>query len=92
MTDLISSGQLKQEARLLFALLDAVDSERLIVGAQNQTRWTALKARINSGASYENEAHESYELLTALSDFGSIGGTWMESRWRTIDARMRGGD
>ena len=91
MTDMISIGQLRQEGRLLFALLDAIDSDDLIVGTQNQMRWKALKTRVNSGASYEDESIESYELLSDLALSRSLKGTWMESRWRTTDARIRAG-
>jgi len=93
MTHAIPLKEICQEARLLFALLDAVDSEDLIAGMPCQTRWRALKARINSGAShYENEADESYELLVEIGSSGAISGTWIEKRWLTTSARIQGGN
>ncbi len=92
MTDTISYGQLRQESRLLFALLDAVASEGRIIGTENQTRWLALKSRINTGATYDEESAESYELLADLAHAGALRGTWIESRWLTIEARIRAGE
>lgn len=89
MIDSISSEQLRQESRLVFAMLDAIYSEGLIIGTENQTRWMALKGRVNTGASYDDVSFESYELLTEVAHSGAIKGTWMENRWLTIDARIR---
>lgn len=49
MTDTISYGQLRQESRLLFALLDAVAGEGRMIGIEQQTRWQALKSRVKTG-------------------------------------------
>lgn len=91
MTDSICSGQIRQEARLLFTLLDAIDSEGLLMADQNQTRWSALKARVNSGATCEEESDELYAVITELAHSGAIRGTWMERRWLTTEVRIRGG-
>jgi hypothetical protein len=92
MTDTISYGQLRQESRLLFALLDAVASEGRMIGTEHQTRWQALKSRVNTGASFEEESPESYELLADLAHTGALHGTWIESRWLTLAARLQAGD
>jgi hypothetical protein len=89
MTDKISYGQLRQESRLLFALLDAVASEGRMIGTEHQPRWQALKSRVNTGATYEGESTECYELL---ADLARLRGTWVESRWMMIDTRIRAGD
>jgi len=81
--------EIRQESRLLFALLDAIDTEDLISDANLQSRWKALKSRVDRGADYEAEAEESYALLVELSRTCAIRGTWMESRWLAADARIR---
>lgn len=87
----ISADQIHQEGRLLFALLDAIENEHLISGTPFQTRWRAIKARIDSGGDYEMEAEESFELLTEIEHSGAIRDTWMEQRWQATDARIQDG-
>ncbi len=91
MTREIEAQDVRQEARLLFALLDAIDSECLISDSGVQSRWRALKARVNGGSSYEAEAEDSYELLVKIARTARIRGTWMETRWLATEGRIRSG-
>jgi hypothetical protein len=90
MTRKITAQEIRQEGRLLFALLDAINAENLISGTDFQSRWRALKTRVDSGAAYEAEAEELYDLLVEIARTRAIDGTWIEKRWRSADARIRG--
>lgn len=78
---------IRQEARVLYTLLDAAASAGLIVGTSLEPCWHELNARVHAGASYESEAHLFHELLSALELSGGLRGTWIEERWRTIQSR-----
>jgi len=84
----MSSQEMAEEGRLLFALVDAVDCEGLIAATSFQSRWRVVKARIASGASCEEEAENLYELLAEIESSGAIRSTWVEKRWRTAAQRI----
>ena len=88
MTRLTSPGKSCDDARLLFTLLDAIESDGRMVGTPFLAPWSAVKARINSGGAYEAESENFYELLVAIDGAGLISGTWMENRWHTTVARI----
>ena len=88
MTRLTSPGEFCDDARLLFTLLDAIDSDGIMAGTPFAARWSAVKARIDAGGAYEAESENFYELLVAIDGAGLIGGTWMENRWHTTVARI----
>lgn len=69
-------------------LVDAVDCEGLIAASSFQSRWRVVKARIESGASCEEEAENLYELLSEIESSGAIRSTWVEKRWRTAAQRI----
>ena len=91
MTRSWSVQEIRPEARLLFALLDATDCEGLISGTFFQSRWQTLKMRVDSGASYEGESEEFYELMVEIENSGALSGSWIEGRWLAVKARIRGG-
>ena len=89
MTRAISYKQIRHEARLLFTLLDARDSDGRMTGTPFHSPWRDLKSHLNSGASYEAEAEKFYELLDQIARSGATRGTWMEQRWLATESRIR---
>jgi hypothetical protein len=69
-----------EQARLLYALLDAAEDENRLVDPGVAERWLALKARFENAHS---ERH--YSALEALFDeldrSGALVGTWIQARW-----------
>lgn len=88
MSTTISLSRVREEARLLFALVDAIACDGRITGSAEASQWQSLQRRVNSGSSYESEGPALLDLLIALERSGAIAETWMEKRWRATAARL----
>lgn len=74
-----------EEARLLYALLDAADEEQRIVDSSSLEKWLALKLRYNRAKAARTHA----ALLALFADLERrelFTGTWIEFRWRKAKA------
>ena len=69
-----------EQARLLYALLDAAEDENRLLDPPLAERWLAVKARFDNARS---EQH--YEALETVFDeldrTGVLVGTWIQARW-----------
>ena len=79
----------QHEARLLFALLDAVADDRRFP-APLEPRWRELKRRLDAGASFESEGAALFALLVELRAQGRLNGSWLDARSREVEARIAG--
>ena len=83
----VENARIRNEAPLMFTLLDAADSA-LLIGIEARERWLAAKARVNGGASYEAEAGVLHALMVDVDSSRGFAGTWIEGRWRAIQSRV----
>jgi hypothetical protein len=78
-----------EDARLLFALLDAADDDGLLRGFAGEARWREVKGR-GPTLRYQQEGNLFWELLDELDRAGKLDRTWMHERWRTLKTRTTG--
>jgi hypothetical protein len=81
-------ARIRDEARLLYTLLDAADSAGIITGTPDESIWHAADARLRAGETYEAEAERLHDLLAGLDVSGALRGTWIEERWRSLQHRV----
>ena len=71
-----------EEAKVLFALLDAAKAQGLCRGTSVETRWDEARNRLlRTGC--EEEGGLMWDLLAELEDMGVLTG-WIFERWREI--------
>lgn len=80
---------LRREGRLLFTLVDAL-AEWGKIPRETYGRWFELKARLERGSTYEEEAASLHALLLELRSRGAIAETWIEARYRALASRTSG--
>lgn len=90
MTCTLPADQIRQEGRLLFALLDAIDADGMMAATPNDGRWKEAKKRIAQSGDYPHDARLFYEMLAEIHSSGALAGTWIEPRWLTVKGRIAG--
>ena len=80
--------KIQREARLMFSLLDAFESDQPTVSAPVLSRWREAKNRINASGNYEAEAALFHEILTEFDSAGAFDGTWIKLRWQAAQSRI----
>lgn len=80
---------LRREGRLLFALVDAL-AEWDKIPRETSGRWFELKARVERGSTYEDEAASLHEILLEIRSRGEMAETWIEARYRALALRTSG--
>lgn len=80
---------LRREGRLLFTLVDAL-AEWGRIPSETSGRWFELKARLERGSTYEDEATSLHDLLLEVQSRGAMAETWIEARYRSLAARTSG--
>ena len=79
-----------EEARFLYSLLDAAESENRICDPILAKKWLALKS--HGDLAYCETSHDSLiELLGDLNRTGALVGTWIEAHWLAAKTRNKGG-
>jgi len=90
MTDTDPVHMVRREGRLLYVLLDAADSNGMLNGTANKTRWDEAKLRVQWSGDFDTDAELYHEMLTELAASGRLAGTWIEDRWLAVNARIAG--
>ena len=82
------TATIRDEARVLYTLLDAADSAGLMNGTAVEPAWREANARVLVRPNYDSEAEVFHDLMAALDASGALAGTWIEERWRMIQSRV----
>ena len=82
-----SRATIAEDAKVLYALLDAAQAEALLRTDDLLARWHELKRRVDRSG-YEPETEALFNLLVAVDRSGALGGTWIRTRWLTIRHRI----
>jgi hypothetical protein len=87
MTATPTTPELTEEARLLYVLLDAVETVQPIKDPGLLRRTDEIKRRVGSNA-IEPQAHAMFSLMEELDRSGAIEGTWIAGRWQALKKRV----
>ncbi len=82
------TATIRDEARVLYTLLDAAASAGLMDETTVEPAWREANSRLLARPNYESEAEVFHGLMVALDASGALAGTWIEERWRTIQSRV----
>jgi hypothetical protein len=73
---------------LLYALLDAAESNGMLSSPSLGTRWREARERIALSRDFEGEEALFRALLAELESSGALTGTWIGQRWFSVKGRM----
>jgi hypothetical protein len=82
-----SRATIAEDAKVLYALLDAAEAAGLLAGDDILTCWRDLKQRVDRSG-YEPETEGLFNLLKAIDAAGLLGGSWIRLRWQSIRHRI----
>ena len=77
-----------EDARLLYALLDAAEDDGLMAGFAEAGRWRDVKRRAAT-VRFQQEGRLFWTLLSALERTGKLDSTWILARWISVKNRVQ---
>ena len=82
-----SRATIAEDAKVLYALLDAADAATLLRSQELLDRWHEVKQRVDRSG-YEPETECLFNLLVDADRAGLLDNSWVRSRWLTIRHRI----
>ncbi len=82
------TARIRQEARVLYTLLDSAQDAGLLVGLPIASTWDEIDDRVRVAGNYETEAEHFHAVMSEPDASGAMVGTWIEERWRAVQSRI----
>lgn len=82
-----SRATIAEDAKVLYALLDAADAATLLRSQTFIDRWRDVKSRVDRSG-YEAETENLFNLLVNVDQAGLLDNSWVRARWLPIRHRI----
>lgn len=82
-----SRATIAEDAKVLYALLDAAEAATLLRSPTILERWHEVKKRVDRSG-YEIETEHLFNLLVDADRLGLLGNSWVRARWLPIRHRI----